>query len=102
MIFLPGDQVAYTPFHGSRQTEYGFVTSCKADTVYVRYWKPKPQSKDDLRTKTSSEATPIDTLKLHRSVPCDWVLYWMMELGYWDNEQAQDFIIQCEEQNASD
>ena len=68
--FEPGDQVAYIPTHANgdikhADVEYGFVTSQRGHTVFVRYWSKI--RKDELRTKANSEGTDESMLKRHRS-----------------------------------
>jgi hypothetical protein len=74
-----GDQIAYLPGHVGENlddpsVELGFVTSVKKfndgqNMVFCRYWmQGKP---GELRTKSASEATPLENVVLYMSVDQD-------------------------------
>ena len=72
--FKRGDQIVYIPEHANgyrchADSDFGFVTSVRADTVYCRYWSK--HSCDELRTKTCSEGTPRRYLQLYESCSPD-------------------------------
>lgn len=64
-----------TQVHNKQTDEYGFITSVKGKSMFVRYW-----SLDDnfrLRTSANSESTPIKDLEkydLHEQKFIDKVL----------------------------
>jgi len=86
----PGTQVAYIPLHtkGDLQhpdVEFGFVTgmSQSGKFAYCRYWsKTRPS---ELRTTTTSEATPVERLVEFEFVPQAVVDRMMIQLGYMHN-----------------
>lgn len=67
-----GTQISYVPTHAKgntshRDVEHGFVTSVRGDVAFCRYWSKS--SPNELRTKSGSEATPIEMLVIQDTRP---------------------------------
>lgn len=70
-----GMQIMYIPMHcngdlNHKDIEYGFVTSTGLrEVVFCRYWNKFYNPGESLRTIANSEATPLDMMLIHDSVP---------------------------------
>ena len=86
-----GTQIVYIPMHANGDinhpdVEMGFVTSMRDyDTAFCRYWSKYHPG--ELRTKANSEATPVDMLVEHESVPQTMVDQALRVIDDWENSQ---------------
>jgi len=82
-----GAQIAYVPLHAHGDlkhegVQFGFITGLALSKgfCFCRYWiKGRP---GELRTAARSEQTPIECLRLHKSVPDELLEKTILDLGY--------------------
>ena len=99
-----GTQIIYVPAHievslnpsdaeklalvVGKQAEPGFVSQTTATTnhhVFCRFWS-KHRGGRDLRTRTNSESTPMDSILLFDTAPQDVVDAWLTIIDYEQGE----------------
>ncbi len=74
MILTRGTQIISVPEHAKGNSKHpdcqtGFVTSVRGDVAFCRYWTRGTLDGPQLRTKGSSEQTPISNLIVANTVP---------------------------------